>query len=509
MNTQNILQHYGVKFDLTLDSSEYYDYDLGDNRLVESDRTYKDFTYEIEPLTGLTDFDTIQLNEFDNSVNDTGYTYSGLTLVYEFTGFTEHFDYSGHSYSNIYLNNDVYTYTGITGETHYFEIHDFYSGATPSVDPLLSGMTLEEILTGFTSYTTGSTLDCSTCPPGTIITAGTTIIPCTEQLSPLTGVCCPTEARLSNLPWVYTIDHGGGDDDCDYFVQRRPEKGFTLDFVFNRNGLPWSDGNIFFYSGVRDEYDAENYGDNNLSFGFDDEGQVFWQSIRYSGYCSTDIVSEDPETGIITYSGWTPIYYIDSGHTEPLCVNGTTDDFNITISFERYYPYSGCSLANEGGWNDMVVNNSVIEDNEYTPNLVEELNNHWLRERWKRLGTLKMYLNGRPIYKIENWEEHILSERGFQPFANVIGGGVTGCEGIHEGICEFDIKYISYLEDSMIFTDIRERYLTITKPNFTITECNSECVDIIGAINIFFTDGILTEDLINYLLTEDQSYIKF
>ena len=125
MNTQNILQNYGSRLDIVLDSSEYYDYDLGSNDLTQDDREYKDFTYEIEPLSGLTEFGSIQIDEFDNRVYDTGYTYSGLTFVFTFSGFTEHFDYSGHSYSNIYLNNDTYTYVGITGETHYFEIHDF------------------------------------------------------------------------------------------------------------------------------------------------------------------------------------------------------------------------------------------------------------------------------------------------------------------------------------------------------------------------------------------------
>ena len=475
MNTQNILQNYGSRLDIVLDSSEYYDYDLGSNDLTQDDREYKDFTYEIEPLSGLTEFGSIQIDEFDNRVYDTGYTYSGLTFVFTFSGFTEHFDYSGHSYSNIYLNNDTYTYVGITGETHYFEIHDFYSGNTTYVDPQLSGTTIDEVLTGFTSFVSGQT-DPSCTGSGCTITGHTSILPCTEQLSPDTGTCCPTEARLSNLPWVYLMDHGGGDDNCDWFVQRRPEKGFMLDYVFNRNDLPWSDGNIFFYSGVRDENEVENYADNNLSFGFDSEGRVVWKALRYSGYCSSDVVSTDPVTGT-TYSGWTPIYYVDSGSTEPLCLSGTSEDFNVTITFERYYPYSGCSLANEGGWNDLIVNNSTIENNIYEPNFEEELSENWLDERWKRLGTLKIYLNGRPVYKLEDWEEVIMSDRGFQPFAHAQGGGVTGCEGIHEGVCEFEIKYVGYLEDVMTFPDIRERYLTVTSQNFNIIECNSECVD--------------------------------
>jgi len=459
--------------------------------------------YEIDLRNSLCSFDTIQLNEFDNRVYDTGYTYSGLTLIYDFTGFTQHFDTTGpgwpltgvttgHTYANVYLNNDIYTWTGLTGETHYFEIYDYSLGGTPSLDPLLTGitgMTLETFLSGFSTTYSG----------------------CTEQLSPITGTCCPTEVIKSNLPWVYLTDHGGGDDNCDPFIERRPVNGFTVDFVFNRNGLPWSEGGKFFYTGVRDEHDPENFADNNLSFGFTNDGRISWQAMRYSGYCNT-------------VSGYTPIYYISSGQTPVLCPNGVSNDFNITICFERYYPYSGCSLPNEGGWNDLIINDGIIVDNAYIPDLIEELNNHWRRERWKRLGKLKIYHNGRPIYQLPSrmtsnlirsnaidhstdWEEVIQSDRGFQPFAQAVGGGVTGCDGIHEGVCCFDIKYAAYFEDVMNFPYVRDRYLTVTKPNFNIVECNDPCAD--NLVTLHITEAIVTDDLLYYLLTNDgMFYIK-
>ena len=456
--------------------------------------------YEIDLSDSFCSFKTIQLNEFDNTVYDTGYTYSGLTLVYDFTGFTEHFDTTGpgwpvtgtttgHTYSNVYLNNDVYTFNGISGETHYFEIYNYFSGGTPHLGPILTGitgMTLESVLSGFSTTYSG----------------------CTELLSPITGTCCPTEALLSNLPWVYTTDHGAGPDNCEDFIQRRPVNGFTVDFVFNRNDLLFSEGGKFFYTGVRDEYDPENFVDNNLSFGFTDDGRISWQAIRYSGYCDT-------------VSGYTPIYYVSSGQTPVLCTNGVSEDFNITICFERYYPYSGCSLPNEGGWNDLIIDDSRVVDNEYIVDLIEELNNHWRRERWKRLGKLKIYLNGRPIYELPSrmtsnlirsnkidhstdWEEVIPSDRGFQPFAQAVGGGVTGCEGIHEGVCCFDIKYAAYFEDIMDFLYVRNRYLTITKPNFDIVECNEPCVD--NLVTLHITDAIITDDLLYYLYTNDGIY---
>ena len=455
--------------------------------------------YEIDLSNTLCNFDTIQINEFDNRVFNTGYTYSGLTAIYDFTGFTQHFDTTGpgwpltgtttgHTYANFYLNSDLYTYTGITGETHYFEIYDFYSGATPSLGPILSGitgMTLDTFLTGMSKTYSG----------------------CTDLLSPITGTCCPTQPILSNKPWVFTTDHGTGDKNCDDFVARRTSSGFTIDFVFNRNGLPFSEGGKFFFMGVRDEYDPENYADNNLSFGFTDDGRISWQSIRYSGYCDT-------------VSGYTPIHYISSGQTGVLCPNGVSSDFNITITFERYYVYEDCEIENEGGWNDLITNEYNIINNEYIPNFVEVLNNHWRRERPKRLGKLKIYHNGRPIYslplrKINNivrsneidhstdWEEIVLSDRGDQPFVHAVGGGVTGSEGIHEGVCCFDIKYAAYFEDPMNFPYVRNRYLTVTKENFDITECQEECAD---DIKVLIVDAVLTEDKLYYLLTDDGYY---
>jgi lysophospholipase L1-like esterase len=406
--------------------------------------------YEKDFENSFCEFHTIGLNEYNNIINDSGYIYSGITLVLDFTGFTAHFDTIEHEYHNIILNNDVYTYTGLTGETHYFEIDDFYSGYTPSIDPLLTGFTESEIISGFT----------------------TSLISCTEKLDGLTGTCCPTQQILSNLPWVCITNEGGGTDNCSDYIARRTSTGWMLDFVFNKNGVTgWTD-TVFFFTGVRDEYDPANYGDNNLSFAFTSDGRIKWSSYRYSGYCDT-------------ISGYTGIYYINTGQTLPLCSNGTLSDFNITITFERYYEYSGCSLSNEGGWNDLIADETTM---------VEALSSKWMSERSKRLGTLKFYHNGRPlkidvplssisnfrnlpVYKVEEFEEIVLSDRGYQPFTHIVGGGVTGSGGLHEGVCCYIIKYGAYFEEPMKFIDIRNRYLTETAVNYDINECEDACID--------------------------------
>ena len=400
-------------------------------------------------------FYTIGLVEYNNA----NYIYSGITLVLNFTGFTQHFDTIDHAYSNVILNNDVYIYTGLTNEVHYFRINDFYSGSTSSIDVRLTGMTESEIISGFS----------------------TSIISCTNQLV-FSGNCCPTQVVKSNSPWVYYTNEGGGADNCSPFINRRPEQGWTIDFVFNKNNLPWANS-VFFYMGVRDEYDPSNYGDNNLSFSFTSDGRIKWQSYRYSGYCNT-------------ITGYTEMYYIDSGQTLPLCPNGTTNDFNITMSFERYYTYTDCEILNEGGWNDLIhtgitssSGSTIVPDTK-----VEQLSYNWLRERNKRLGTLKIYHNGRPmeiddthssipnfrnvpVYKFKNWEEIVLSDRGFQPFINTVGGGVSGIGNLHNSTCCYIIKNVAYFDGVIKFSDIRNRYISTIKTQFNITECWEGCVD--------------------------------
>ena len=367
---------------------------------------YPNLIYEKDFENSLCYFDTIGLIEYDNSINNINYIYSGITLIFNLTGFTSHFDTTGHTYSNIILNNDVYTYTGITGETHYFQILNFYSGATPTIDPLLYPLTEDEVITGFT----------------------TSIISCVDQLA-YSGNCCPVQAVMSNLPWVCITNTGAGIDNCSDYIARRTEEGWTLDYVFNKNGQTgWTD-TIFFYTGVRDEYDPANYIDNNLSFGFTSDGRIKWSSYRYSGYCDT-------------VSGYTPIYYVSTGQTFPLCTGGTSNDFNITISFERYFPYSGCDLANKGGWNDLIPYGvtyaidtgitttdgdaiAISGETALSGMTIEVLNDKWLNEGYKRLGTLKLYLNGKPlqidvplspipnfrnlpVYKVDDFEEIVL-----------------------------------------------------------------------------------------------------
>ena len=249
----------------------------------------------------------------------------------------------------------------------------------------------------------------------------------------------------------------------------RTEKGWTIDLIFNRNNLDWPNGEIFYYLGVINDDDPKNYADNNLSFGFTDDGCIKWESIHYSGACNT-------------ISGYTESYYIASGQTPQLCLSGTTNDFNITIDFDRYYRYIDCQILNEGGIDDLITGSTLNNDplnvmTGDTPDYsyYEVLNQKWFDERYKRLGVLKIYLNGNPIYSLPGWEEIIPSNRGITPFTELWGNGTPLMDNIHNGVCDFIIKQVQYYIEPLDFVHVKQHYLSENKINFNISECNIDC----------------------------------
>lgn len=262
------------------------------------------------------------------------------------------------------------------------------------------------------------------------------------------------------------------------WIKKRTENGWTVDFVFNREQQDFSLGSIFYYWGISGETIDYNYADNNLSFQFTNDGRICWKSIKYS-----------PVSGI---SGYTNQYTTISGQTPVLCTGGTSDDFNVTITFKRYRTLTECMLLNEGGLNDMVsgltmdvssgatTSNDWITGNTINYFKIENLNKKWYNEKESRMGTLKIYLNGNPIYKLENFEEIIPSERQSQnPLVQSWGMGTGGIQEIHNGTCQFNIKNIQYYEEPLDFLTISKRYKTDIKPNYSIVECNEPCQEVI------------------------------
>ena len=447
MNSQNILKFWGSKLDLQLDSSEYYDYEISkteldyDDLVLDLDNTivYTGLTINTTGVVG-TDCtrDTISLVEYNNTVNDSGYTYSALTWTLYYSAFTATL-----SNSDIILQNDVYSFE-LSGNTHYLRNNGYNNSLSNPFSLSTSG---------FTTGITGSSYAC------------------VAKLADEDN-CCPQDSIPEAKPWAYQINHGAGVDNCSYKVQRRTEKGWTIDLVLNRDGLSWSNGKTIYYLGVRGENDLRDYADNNLSFSFTSDGRIQWRAIRYSGVC-------------VTNSGYTETFYTSSGQTPVLCTNGTSNDFNITISFERDKYYTDCRIENDGGWNDLITGRTLTTSiNDWlsgaTPTYedIEVLNKKWALERNRRIGTLKIYLNGRTIYKLKGWEEVVPSTRGYQPMIQSWGGGTQYSGGIHNmGISCFNFKRIQYYEEPLNFVRVRHHYLVDTKPNYTITECVENCAD--------------------------------
>jgi len=281
-----------------------------------------------------------------------------------------------------------------------------------------------------------------------------------------------------NTPWEIPIDTEYTFNNCDFNVRRRTEKGWTLNFIFNRQNYSWISGGTFFYLGLKNEFEPKNYLDNNLSFSFTDDRKIKWTSIHYSGYCSIN-------------SGYTETYYTLSGQTPSLCVSGTSRDFNITITFERNKKLTDCNLSNDGGQNDLITGRTVTNvlnvmtgatENFY---LIESLNKKWMLARNERLGTLKIYLNGRPIYKLKNWEEVIPSQRNSSNnLVQIWGGGTNGSGNVHNKLMRFNLKKIQYFEEPLEFIYVKHNYLSSIKPNYNIVECGDNCEDNVFGLNI-------------------------
>lgn len=332
---------------------------------------------------------------------------------------------------------------------------------------------------------------------------------------------CITGTSLNLIkPWVLEINKDYNQYTCDFKVRKRTEEGWTLDFIFNKESLPWSSGSTFYYWGISGETNEDYFVDNNLSFSFTEDGRIKWEAYRYSGYCDNT-------------SGFTKSYYISTGQTEVLCTDGTSSDFDITIVYKRNNRYTDCDLENEGGWNDLILGPHPVlytgETNTTTTQIItgytiinelsdyitggtgttvyiEQINNKWFNERSKRFGTLKIYLNGRPIYNLKNWEEVIPSLReSTNPIVQIYGGGTTGYLNLHTGETSFSLLKVKYFEEPLDFVHVRHHYITENKNNFNLVECNTGCFDDVGVL----TDGALITENEEVLVTNDFNILVF
>lgn len=307
--------------------------------------------------------------------------------------------------------------------------------------------------------------------------------------------------NINNIkPWEIEINVPYQIDDCDFTVKKRTEFGWSLNMVFNKEDLTFENGKTFYYWGIKNEFDERNYVDNNLSFSFTNDGKILWESYRFSGFCEN-------------VNGYIEEYYYSSGATPTLCTEGVLKDFSITIVFERNFYLEDCDIPNDGGWNDLIIEREMVDDvNDWLTgstmsyNEIIDLNKKWSKEKDYRLGTLRIYLNGNPIYKLENWEEIVPSIRNSEnPIIQIFGGGSDGFYDIYKGDTLFNLLDVKYIEEPLNPLEVKHFYVTRIKPHYNINECGEKCFD-----NVYsYTEtGILTENN-EQLITENNNIIIF
>jgi hypothetical protein len=295
-------------------------------------------------------------------------------------------------------------------------------------------------------------------------------------------------------PYIFTINENFTGSTCDFMVRRRNEKGWTLDFIFDKTNINWEDGNVFYYLGISGETISNNYLDNNLSFSFTDDGKIKWSAVRYSGYCDTNYTTNS---------------YISTGQTSS--ITGITNDiFNLTITFDRYNDYYDCDLLNEGGQNDLVtgwtVDNiyGVISGDTEEYEIIETLNEKWSNEQFKRLGVLKFYINGKRVYSLNNWEEVIPSNRASSnEIVQVWGGGTLYSGDLHSGNTLFNLLEFYYYDEPLNFVEVKHNYMTKIQPYY-----ETDLISCVSEVYGYTTMGITTENS-DIIVTEDNNILIY
>jgi hypothetical protein len=212
--------------------------------------------------------------------------------------------------------------------------------------------------------------------------------------------------------------------------------------------------------------------------GEDGNPKIGVRILRFTGDCET---TGSCETSGITYStGYTIDNYCSPNGIYDYClgVNSayTTSEhwFLVDVVWERYTWLDTCDLYFRGGLGDItklvyldsLANNSVylisppVTHQNLTPEQIEivQLNEKWLIDKHYRNGRLKIYVNGRIFYTIEDVEEIIPralnADKEKQigvPFNISWGGGTQGLrENLVFSACPTGLTN-SYIQDPELF----------------------------------------------------------
>lgn len=203
--------------------------------------------------------------------------------------------------------------------------------------------------------------------------------------------------------------------------------------------------------------------------------------LRFTGDCVT--TGSCATTGITQMTGYTIDTYCSPNGIYDYCLTRCDSFFDlekwmlIDVVWRRYTWLDTCDLQWRGGLGDITelkYLDSLVNDTTklikppYThencsidPEQIElvKLNQKWLNDLEYRMGRLKIYVNGKPFFTIENFEEVIPraldtdKERQIGVPFNMSWGG--GTQGLHENLIfsSCTLPYTDYIQDPELFPE--------------------------------------------------------
>jgi hypothetical protein len=217
---------------------------------------------------------------------------------------------------------------------------------------------------------------------------------------------------------------------------------------------------------------------NNISFklcGNPKNPSIGVKVLRFTGGCETTgtcVTGQTYMTGYTIEEYCSPPIYPTCAEENPSWLN-LEHWFYVNVSWSRYKNFDECDLKYFGGLGDItkveyldsLANNSVnlikpplTHTNKYGETIeIINLNDKWLEDKKHRLGKLRIYVNGKPIYTLENFEEVIPrglntdKERQLAVPFNISWGG--GTQGLHENLTFSSCSALTsnYIQDPECF----------------------------------------------------------
>ena len=161
-----------------------------------------------------------------------------------------------------------------------------------------------------------------------------------------------------------------------------------------------------------------------------------YRALYYTGSC---IMTGTCVTGYTYTTGYT---ISEKYTTKAICgLSGSTQIgqepwLEVTARFKRDYCFEGCDLENYGGVNDLreiVTQGVAVITSKVKEKTTIDFNKLWLDEINFRRGTLTLFVNGRPVLEVPNFEEVIPRRLNTEPELQVgvpynmsWGGGSQG-----------------------------------------------------------------------------------